>query len=103
MPFPTVTKHNVRRNFDEVLDSIYKRLAPFVQYSTPDADGWTLSDNIAALQIMVATSSDKLWTAAIDSAGNSRAALLEARVDALELDQARLTEQLSSLAIGQKP
>jgi hypothetical protein len=49
---------------------------------------------------MVADSADKLWTAAIDSNGDSRAGLLEDRVANLELEQGRLTEQLSSLQVS---
>jgi hypothetical protein len=102
MPFPNVTKHGVERNFEQVLNAITARVRLFLKVESlvPDSDGWTVEDDFAALEAMVADSSDKLWSAAIDENGNSRAALLEARVAALELDQGRLTEQLSSLQSG---
>lgn len=44
--------------------------------------------------------SDKLWTAAIDENGNSKADLLSTRVQNLELEQQRLTERLASLQVS---
>jgi len=84
MPFPNVTKHGIERNFEQVLNSISARVAPLLASvgAAPDKEGWTIEDDLAALEAMVADSSDKLWTAAIDDSGNSRAALLEARVAA---------------------
>jgi hypothetical protein len=101
MPFPNVTLHGVERNFEQVLSSIVAHTRALFAYSQPDSDGWTINDDFAALETMVADSSDKLWSAAIDENGNSRAALLEARVATLELEQGRLTEQLSSLQVIQ--
>lgn len=101
MSFPNVTKHGVERNFEQVLNAIVTRVKPvFKVVNFVDKDGWTLEDNLSALEAMVADSSDKLWTAAIDENGNSRAALLEARIATLELEQGRFTEQLSSLQVS---
>lgn len=102
MPFPNVTKHGVERNFEQVLNAIVTLIRPILKAGNLklDRDEWTLEDYLSALESMVADSSDKLWTAAIDENGNSRAALLEARIATLELDQGRLTEQLSSLQVS---
>jgi hypothetical protein len=101
MPFPNVTKHGIERNFEQVLNSIAARIRPVLKLEdlVPDKDGWIIEDDLSSLESMIADSSDKLWTAAIDADGNSRAALLEARVATLELEQGRLTEQLSSIQV----
>ena len=102
MPFPDVTKHDVTRNFEQVIGSILARIRPLLKVEdlVPDTDGWTAEDDLAALSEMVADSSDKLWSAAIDKDGHSRAGLLEERMKNAELDISRLGEQLSSLRVS---
>lgn len=105
MPFPNVTKYGVERNFEQVINSVVERIRPLLKIEdlVADKDGWTLSDDLAALSFMVGQSSDRLWTAAITEDGKSRAGLLEDRVKALELIVSRQDEQLSSLQIvGEK-
>ena len=100
MPFPNETINGVTKNFEQVLDGLLYYVRPLVElvYLVP-YKGWTPEDYLAALEAMVGDSSDRLWTAAIDAEGNSKADVLSTQVDALKLQVSRLSEQLAAVQV----
>ena len=98
MPFPNVDG----KNFEQVLSGLVYYLRPLMVAAKLEGDfqGWPPEKYLSALETMVGASSDKLWSAAIDDQGKSKADELKSRLDALELIISRLSEQLSTIQIG---
>jgi hypothetical protein len=97
MPFPDVDG----KNFEEVINGVLYYVRPLIKAAKLEGDykGWSPDKYISALSSMVGDSSDRLWSAAIDDQGQSKADKLASRVEALELIVSRLNEQLSTLQV----
>lgn len=99
MPFPDVTIKGETKNFEQVLNGFIHYVKPLLMGAVERMPymGWEVTDYLSAAETMVAQSSDRLWAAAIDASGNSKADLLDTRLSALELQLSRIAEQISSL------
>jgi len=64
MPFSSVEKKGVTKSFEDVLQGLraYLTAPDFILRHLPPRDGWRWEDYVAALDQMVADSSDELWT-----------------------------------------